>query len=56
MTFIEKIRAFTARHALERKIKAEMSTITDAELDDLNLSRAKIAAMSHAQAWTAVTR
>ena len=50
MTLIEKIRDVAARRSLQRKIHAEMSSITDEEMRDLDLSPAKIAQMSHNQA------
>ncbi|MEM1351626.1 MAG: hypothetical protein AAGF27_04745 [Pseudomonadota bacterium] len=52
MTIISKIREIAARHALERQLNAEMSALSDSELMDLNLSRAKLAELSHAQAWS----
>lgn len=50
MTLIEKIRDIAARHTLERKIYAEMSALSDAELQDLNLSRANLAELSRSHA------
>ncbi len=53
MTLFGKIREYTARRAMERKIYAEMNSISDAELMDLNLSRTKIMDMSRKQALMA---
>lgn len=53
VTLFGKILEYAARRALERKIHAEMATMTDAELNDLNLSRAKLIEMSRRQAVTA---
>lgn len=53
MTFINKLREFTARRAQQRKIYTEMNSITDAELMDLDLSRTKIMDMSRKQALMA---
>ncbi|MGA9436045.1 MAG: hypothetical protein WBV62_17595 [Roseobacter sp.] len=53
MTLIEKLRTIAARRALQRKIYAEMSSITDEEMRDLDLSPAKIAQMSREQALAA---
>lgn len=46
MSMFGKIRQYAARRALEREIYTELSQISDAELNDLDLSRAKIAEMS----------
>ncbi|MFK7867830.1 MAG: DUF1127 domain-containing protein [Roseobacter sp.] len=46
MSVFKTIRQYAARRALEREIYSELSQISDAELNDLNLSRAKISEMS----------
>lgn len=53
MTVITKLRDFAARRALAHQLHAEMSGMSDAELDDLNLSRAKLVELSYAQARAA---
>ena len=53
MTVIEKIRTIAARRTLQRKFYAEMSSITDEEMRDLDLSLAKIEQMSRDQAMAA---
>ncbi len=53
MIMIGKIREFAARQALQRKIYNEMSHMSDAELNDLNLSRAKLKDISRRQAMMA---
>jgi hypothetical protein len=53
MTFVSKIREIAARRALHNKIHAEMAAITDDELKDLDLSYARIAELSRAQAYGA---
>ena len=50
MTLIGKIREISARRALQRKLFAEMNHLSDAELMDLDLSRAKLLDMSRRQA------
>ncbi len=50
MTLVEKIRDIAARRALQHKIHAELSAMSDEEMRDLDLSPAKIAEMSRAQA------
>lgn len=52
MALLEKFRDFAARHAAERRLYAEMSQLSDAELQDLNISRANIAEISRAHAWS----
>ncbi|MEM1074633.1 MAG: hypothetical protein AAF665_09355 [Pseudomonadota bacterium] len=47
----EMLRHYINRHAQERRLNAEMSRITESELLDLNLSRAKLAELSHRQVW-----
>jgi hypothetical protein len=51
MTLIATIRDIAARRALRRKIHAEMASITEEELRDLNLSYAKITELSRQQAY-----
>lgn len=50
MTLFGKIREYSARRAMQRKLFAEMNQITDAELMDLDLSRTKLMSMSRRQA------
>ena len=42
MGLYAKIRAYSARRAMHRRIYAEMAAMSDAEMQDLNLSLAKI--------------
>ncbi len=51
MAFLNRIREASARLALQRKIHAEMAALTDAELQDLDLSYSRIAELSRAQAY-----
>ncbi len=53
MGLIEKIRAYSARRAVQRRIYAEMASMSDAELQDLDLSFAKIEHISWRQAHAA---
>jgi uncharacterized protein YjiS (DUF1127 family) len=50
MKLFGKIRAYAVRRALERRIHAELATITNAELGDLKLNRAKRVEISRRQA------
>lgn len=51
MSIVNKLRNYAARRALEQKLRAEMATLSDAELNDLNLSYAKALDVAHAQAF-----
>ena len=53
MSMIIKLREFAARRALEYKLQAELANLSDAELNDLDLSYAKISEMSRTQALAA---
>ena len=50
MTLFEKLRDYAARRATARALYTEMNRMSDAELMDLNLSRAKLIHMSRKQA------
>lgn len=53
MGLIDKIRAYSARWTLQRHIYAEMASMSDAELQDLDLSLTKIEDISWRQARAA---
>ena len=48
MSIVTKFREYAARRAQERKYYDELAQMSDAELDDLGLSHAKIVEMSRA--------
>lgn len=45
MSMVTKLREFAARRAQERKAFDELSSLSQAEMDDLGLSHAKIVEM-----------
>lgn len=51
MALLKLFTDFSARKALHRKLQAEMSSMSDAELDDLNLSYAQVTEMARRQAF-----
>ena len=50
MTILTHIRHAIAHRAEQRRLRAELAALTDAELNDLNLSYAKVMEMSRVQA------
>lgn len=52
MSLFEKIRVMAARHALERKTYTELSGLSDRELQDLDLNRARLADLARDYAWS----
>ncbi len=51
MSLFEKIREISARRALHRKLHAEMAALSESELNELNLSYAKVVELSRQQAY-----
>ncbi len=49
MAFYKKLVEISARKARYRKLKAEISLMSDAELNDLNLSYAQISELARRQ-------
>jgi len=52
MSFFDKIRDYATRHALQRRTYAELSGLSDRELQDLDLSRANLADLAREHAWS----
>ncbi|MFK7762707.1 MAG: hypothetical protein AB8B62_05560 [Roseobacter sp.] len=52
MSLIKKFVEYSARKAKHRQLHAEMSSMSDDELNDLNLSYAKVSELARRQALT----